>query len=799
MGRINERYRYKTTPECNEAAVVKGDKYRFTVLTPALIRLEYSGNGCFEDRATQLVVNRRFDVPDFQVTEKDGCLRIRTGCMELTYHGGPFSEYTLTARFRGEKGRNAHVWRYGTSYGNMGGTARTLDGVDGECELEDGIMSYQAMTAIDDSRSLMIADDGWIDVRDEGIADTYLFAYGSDFHGALKAFYKLTGAVPLLPRYALGNWWSRYYKYSQEEYKELMLKFEEKGIPFSVAVIDMDWHSTDIDPRYGSGWTGFSWNRELFPDPRALMRFLKEHGMEATLNLHPAEGIGAHEDAFAAAAEQLGIDAGQEDAVPFDIADPKFVECYFEKVLRPLEDDGVSFWWMDWQQGNMTDIPGLDPLWMLNHYHYADMQGRGKRPMLLSRYSGLGSHRYPVGFSGDTFATWDSLDFQPYFTANASNAGYGWWSHDIGGHMGGIRDEELTVRWVQLGVFSPIMRLHSTSNDFMSKEPWNYGMEAEAAITGFLRLRHRLIPYLYTMNYRAYKEGIPLVQPMYYIYPDRHEAYRCERNEYFFGSELIVSPITAPAGAVTGLGAAEVWLPEGLWFDFFSPRVYKGGRTLRVYRDIDSMPVFAKAGAVIPMAETAGNGTGNPKTLRIAVFPGADGSFCLYEDDGGDMGYLDGICARTLIEYRHGPRPELILHRPEGDDQVKVKDRSYIIELRSVCDTDDISVTSDGAERPFTKEYRDGILYIRLEGIDADTVISFGGAELAGNDVKGGIFRRLLKARCGNDLKMRAYSLITGEGTELEKAAGLSMMGLGGELEGAVLELLSAYDGGMKK
>ncbi|HIU57321.1 MAG TPA: DUF5110 domain-containing protein [Candidatus Ornithomonoglobus merdipullorum] len=794
MGRINERYRYKTRPECNEAAVVKGDKYRFTVLTPALIRLEYSENGCFEDRATQLAVNRFFDVPDFHVIENDGCLRIRTDCMELVYHGGQFSEYTLTARFRGEKGRNEHVWRYGASCSNMGGTARTLDNVDGECELEEGIMSRHTMTAIDDSRSLIIADDGWIDTREKGIADTYLFAYRSDFYGTLEAFYKLTGGVPLLPRYALGNWWSRYYKYSQEEYKDLMLKFEEKGIPFSVAVIDMDWHKTDIDPKYGSGWTGFSWNRDLFPDPRALIRFLKEHGMETTLNLHPAEGIAAHEDAFRAAAEQLGIDAEREDAIPFNMTDPKFVECYFEKVIRPLEEDGVTSWWMDWQQGDMTDIPGLDPLWMLNHYHYADMQGREKRPMLLSRYSGLGSHRYPVGFSGDVCSTWDSLNFQPYFTASASNAGYGWWSHDIGGHMGGIRDEELIVRWVQLGVFSPIMRLHSTSNDFMSKEPWNYGMEAEAVITDFLRLRHRLIPYLYTMNYRAYKEGIPLVQPMYYVYPDRFEAYIGQRNEYFFGSELMVSPITAPAEAVTGLGSVEVWLPDGLWFDFFSPRIYKGGRTLRVYRDIDCMPVFAKAGAIVPMAEADGNDIGNPKTMRIAVFPGADGSFCLYEDDGGDMGYLDGICARTLIEYRHGPRPELTLHKAEGDDSVKVKDRSYIIELRSIRDTDDISVKVNGAEYGFMKEYRDRNLYISFEDADSDIVISFGDLRIAGSKAEDEVFKLLLKARCDNKVKPYAYSLITSERNAWETAAAVRAIGLDSELERAIAEALSLYE-----
>lgn len=129
-------------------------------------------------------------------------------------------------------------------------------------------------------------------------------------------------------------------------------------------------------------------------------------------------------------------------------------------------------------QGTNTKIEGLDPLWMLNHFHYLDSGRDGKRPMTFSRYAGPGSHRYPVGFSGDTHITWDSLDFQPYFTNTASNIGYGWWSHDIGGHMMGYRDEELEVRWYQYGVFSPINRLHSSNSRFSGKEPWKFSMEA---------------------------------------------------------------------------------------------------------------------------------------------------------------------------------------------------------------------------------------------------------------------------------------------------------------------------------
>ena len=134
--------------------------------------------------------------------------------------------------------------------------------------------------------------------------------------------------------------------------------------------------------------------------------------------------------------------------------------------------------------------------------------------MILSRYAGPGSHRYPIGFSGDSIISWKTLDFQPYFTATAANIGYGWWSHDIGGHAAGHRDVELQTRWIQFGVFSPIFRLHSTSNMFNGKEPWRYPEPAKSIMADFMRLRHQLLPYLYTMNWRCHTSGEMLVEPI---------------------------------------------------------------------------------------------------------------------------------------------------------------------------------------------------------------------------------------------------------------------------------------------
>ena len=321
-------------------------------------------------------------------------------------------------------------------------------------------------------------------------------------------------------------------------------------MPLSVAVIDMDWHQVDIDPRYGSGWTGYTWNTDLFPDPAKFLADLHERGLATSLNVHPAEGVHAHEAAYPAIAKRMGIDPATELPVSFDPTDPDFMEAYLEELHHPLEDEGVDFWWLDWQQGGVTKVPGLDPLWLLNHFHFLDSGRDGKRPLTFSRYAGIGSHRYPIGFSGDTHITWESLDFQPYFTATASNAGYGWWSHDIGGHFKGYKDDELATRWVQLGVFSPVNRLHSGFNPFNTKEPWRFGADGR---DGDDRVPAAAAPAAALPRHdepaRARRGRAD--RPADVLRPPRRAPRRTTcPNQFMFGTELLVAPITSPADPV---------------------------------------------------------------------------------------------------------------------------------------------------------------------------------------------------------------------------------------------------------
>ena len=306
----------------------------------------------------------------------------------------------------------------------------------------------------------------------------YFFGYGYAYRECLQDYFRLSGNTPLLPRFAFGNWWSRFFAYSDVSYLALMKRFQEENIPLSVAVLDMNWHITDVAPGEGKGWTGFSWNTDLFPKPDAFIKNLHELGLKVTLNLHPAEGIQPHEKAYAEAAAVLKRDPETHFPIAFDFCNPEFIETYFDTLIQPLEKDGVDFWWIDWQQGETSRIPGADPLWLLNHFHFQHSGNEKRRPMIFSRYAGPGSHRYPVGFSGDTVISWASLNFQPYLTATAANIGFGWWSHDIGGHCGGRKDEELMTRWVQFGVFFSFISLHRPTNLFNVTEPCKYSAPA---------------------------------------------------------------------------------------------------------------------------------------------------------------------------------------------------------------------------------------------------------------------------------------------------------------------------------
>ncbi|MBP5198679.1 MAG: alpha-xylosidase, partial [Lachnospiraceae bacterium] len=331
-------------PVADEKAVIKGDNYRFTVLTDRLIRVEYQENGDFLDEATKLAICRKFDLPKFSSETNRGILKIDTEALTV-YFDPKKGLKSLQIKLKNPV-EGLDVYNFGTEVENLQGTARTLDNVDGSTTLDKGIMSKKGLAVIDDSKSVVIKSDGWVEARKTCEEDYYIFAYGHDYIKCLQDFYRLSGSAPLLPRYTLGNWWSRFYPYDEAGYIKLMKEFEEKDIPISVSVIDMDWHKTQVPEKYGSGWTGYSWNKDLFPDPKRFLKTLHKMGKHITLNLHPADGVRGFEDAYPEMAKALGVNAAEEETIEFNVNDRKFMDAYFKYLHHPLEKDGVDFWWV---------------------------------------------------------------------------------------------------------------------------------------------------------------------------------------------------------------------------------------------------------------------------------------------------------------------------------------------------------------------------------------------------------------------------------------------------------------------
>ena len=789
-------------PHAGAGQQVIGDGWRVTVLADGLLRIERSTDGGFEDRASTFAVRRDLPAAPFTALRTGNAVEITTTRVRLRYDGAAFTANGLIVE---TLGADAQTWRYGEPTRDLGGTARTLDEVDGRIELEPGVVAPDGIAIVDDSASFLFEDDGWIGIRAADREDLYIFGYGRDYQETIQAFYAVSGDPMLLPRWALGNWWSRYHRYSSESYLALMDRFRAERLPFSVAVIDMDWHRVDsVPPEHGTGWTGYSWEPTLFPDPAAFLAELHRRGMRTTLNLHPATGVRAFEDRYPEMARAVGVDSSTGEAVPFNASDRVFLEAYFRELHHPLERQGVDFWWIDWQQGRTSNQAGVDPLWVLNHFHHLDAARDGGSGMTFSRYAGPGSHRYAVGFSGDAVISWASLAFQPEFTATAANIGYCWWSHDIGGHTTGIRDDELATRWVQFGVFSPIMRLHSANNPFIRKEPWAFPPAHRAAMDDALRLRHRMVPYLHTMNHRAAEQGIPLVRPIYHAEPRRREAYTVP-HEYEFGSELILAPITEPASTVSLRGRVRAWLPAGLWTDIFTGTVYRGNRAVELHRTIASIPALLRAGGILPLdASGELDATVNPAELDVLVAPAASGHFVLVEDRTDDQPPATalGDVARTPLSWDR-ECSEFRIGAVAGATDVVPQQRTWTITMLAALPYGAVTVEAEPtdavtstaiAPEPLAVTGEAGRWSITVQvRSDAGAVVRFGTAPLrVGGDPIEKARVLLETAQMGNPEKLAAWEILSTGRSPLEQLTELGAADLPEPVRSALAELLGA-------
>lgn len=726
---------------------------RFTVICAECIRIEYSRSGRFVDAPSMFAVCRGVEhlvVPQREVIVQDEAgsppAVIQTQRVTLTFtpDGSGFNAGTLTAKIRGPfapGGPEGDVTEWSpdsTQTGNLGGTLCTLDGMRYPEPLPQGLLSTDGWFLLDDSKQALLID-GWVKMREAvGLADNidwYLFAYGADYPAALAALALVGGAVPMPRRYLLGSWYSRYWPHSSAEFREIVEEYRSHNLPLDVVVLDMDWHR--------DGWTGWSWNRDLLPDAEELLSWFRERRIAVTLNLHPADGVGPHEDRYPEFMRAIGRDPASGDVVPFDAGNRRYMTALFDHIHAPLERDGVDFWWLDWQQDRyVRSIPGLTNLQWLNRLYFRQTASEGRRGVSFSRWAGWGDHRYPIHFSGDAHTGWEMLAFQVPFTSTAGNVGCFYWSHDIGGHFG-PRDEEATTRWVQFGALSAALRLHSARTGALDRRPWTYKPPMFQAMKDAFSLRSRLMPYIYTQARLAYDRTVPLLRPMYIDFPREPRAYQ-RPLQFMLGDAVLVAPIVTPGVGPHCVSTQAVWFPGDArstgsgadpgWYRWNTGTHTWGDDEAIVAATLDEIPLYVRGGVPIPLQDAATSAAaGSAGRAIVRLWPGAPGQTAtseLYEDDGVTRGYQDGLFARTPLTAQwsaaEGGRLSLRLFigPAEGRFDGQIDTRPLRIELAGL-DSATRAILDHHPSDSHAWEPRDGVLGldIAVRSIRTQTVV----------------------------------------------------------------------------
>jgi len=704
-----------TNAKSKSETIFQGEHYRITVLTERLVRLEFSKNGTFFDDLTEQVINRNFAVPDFKVVQDDRYLEITTKYFLLKYQKEkPFEglniEIMLLNTDKSWHIKNNEVRNFKTSgFGIQGSTPN----------YQKGLYSVDGFVTIDDNPSMILNSDGFLYPNNTPRTDLYVFMYRRDYGLCLRDYYTLTGYPALIPRYALGIWWNKNEIYNFNDISDLLMNFNRYKIPISILLLDEFWHLKDARDLV-KFHTGFTFNRNLFSDPAYFTQYLHERGVKLGLMIDPAEGIMPHEDHYEEIAKKLGL--MDKSTIPFNVLDKFILMNYFHVLIKPLEDKGVDFFWIDYR--NNKDIYTTRAL---IKYHFDNyLQYKDKRGLVLAPNMGIASHRYPVLYSGKTLVSWDTLNTVPYFNSMGSNKGLSWWSHDIGGYENGMEEAELYMRYVQLGCFSPIFRFASKGGKYYKREPWKWDVQTLKIVQDYCTLRHRLIPYLYTEAYKYHATGMPLVQPLYYQNPEIYDE-PDYKNEYCFGTELLVAPITHHKDELMNRTVEKVFLPEGVWYDFKTGKKFLGNKRYVTFYKNEDYPVFARSGSIIPLADLEENRniTNSPKSMEIHIFPGKSNIYNLYEDDGETRMFEEGYYIKSSIDYNYLQNNFTVIIRPlEGKSGIIPDTRDYKIRFRNTRKADEVIVYLDTDLYPKTSYVEDADFVVEVKNVKTTSQLS---------------------------------------------------------------------------
>ena len=666
--------------------VIQGNTYRITLLSERLVRLEYNKKGIFEDHKTSLVVNRKFSKVNFYKDSTDTILQIKTSYFTLTYViDKPInpSKMIATSNLKISLNDTDKEWYPGhVEARNFGGINYSLDDFNNKLKLDKGLYSTDGFVSIDDSNSLIYDGNNYVE-RENKETDIYVFMYRKDLGLCLQDYFLLTGYPSLIPRYALGNWWYKDEDYDIYQVDEVIKNFIRCNIMLSVFILgDRALDNYRLDSKK------FNENN--------IRQYFDYYNIRYGLTINPNISITKDNDRYPYLSSVLppvisnkkkGISNDKISFVPYN---NDKIKVYFDTIINPLMKSNPSIFNIDYY--NYNDKTGL---WLLDNYHY-NMLNKDTRNVILTRNAGIAPHRYPILYTGKTKVSWEVLNAIPFYNLSAANIGVSWIAHAIGGFYGGIEDRELYIRYIQLGTFSPILMLSSASGKYYKREPWKWNSLDQNIINYYLNLRNSLIPYIYTEAYTYHKYGKPLIIPLYYSYPRAYDE-PGYRNEYFFGSNILIAPITKLKNEVMNRVVQRVFVPDGTWYDFITGKKFIGNKYyISFYRD-DEYPVFCKEGSIIPLS--LDKTVNIPTNLELQIFSGVSSMYDLYEDDGVSYKYLTNKeYLITTISYDYTPNDYVVKISKKEGNYLEFK-RNYYLRFRNIKMPDIVEVLVNGKKK----------------------------------------------------------------------------------------------------
>ena len=674
--------------------IITGDKYRFSILSPRLIRIEYNKDNKFENRATSLVVKRNFGSTNFTVEQTELSLTITTEYFTLTYvKGTPVNSKNLKVKVNGT---DREWYPSHKEIRNLGSINYSLDYLENNLKLDKGLYSFDGFATLDDSTNLVLENDNFI--PREPTYDMYLFVYNKDLGLCLQDYFNLTGYPPMIPRYTLGTWWYKNDPYNMYDIDNILKEFSDNHLPISVFLLGDKWHNREEN---------FTYDRTLF-DTNILNKYYKSKRVKFGLTINPELPIYPKDPLFNTLSNVINnYDNKYLSFIPLN---NNTISIYLNTVISNLKSTGINIFNIDYN--NEKDKQGL---FLLNHYHYV-IANLNEVGVILSRNPGIAPHRYPIIYSGQTRVSWDTLKALPTYNNSAANLGITWHAHAIGGYYGGIEDDELYLRYIQFGVFNPIFILAGDTGKYYKREPWKWNQLNLSVIRTYMQLRNKLIPYIYNEGYNYHEYGVPLIQPLYYKYPKIYDEPNYV-NQYFFGSRIMISPSIKKKNIEMNRVVQRIFIPSGTWYDYFSGKKFAGNKYyVNFYKDED-YPIFVKEGSIIPMS--LDDTSDLPRNMEIQIFPAENGlysSYELYEDDGISLNknYNYIITKMNLDRVENGYKFTIT----KKDGNLNVPNRTYLLRFKNMKNPDKIIVKYQGQTKECQAIVEKNDLLLELKDIN---------------------------------------------------------------------------------